>query len=183
MTRAEIFGANLKRILKEKGYTQKDAASLLNYSPASLSNIVNGQQEPTFEKIFEIADTLQISVLDLLGNNGYAPTEKFIIDRDFFEYRYNRALELLNAANVDAQKYGDNNFAISVPTTLPMQELPDGTLKFIPCINCAKINDEKSLVEIVELADKQAARQNIPFKAALSNILFDVKNTVTKLGK
>lgn len=95
-TRAQILGENLKKIIKAKGITRKQLADALDTGVDSIGNYINGKTSPPLDKIFEIADFLKVSVVDLTGNNGYAPTKINIdIDNQVFNYRFKRALKMI----------------------------------------------------------------------------------------
>lgn len=57
----------LKELLKEKGLTGKDLAENVNVTPASISNIVQGNSFPKPDLLLQIAETLDVDVRDLFN--------------------------------------------------------------------------------------------------------------------
>ncbi|MCY1375887.1 helix-turn-helix protein [compost metagenome] len=55
----------LKEVLTEKGMTGKDLADKIGVTPASVSNIVQGNSFPKPETLIAIASALDIDVKDL----------------------------------------------------------------------------------------------------------------------
>lgn len=72
---------DIKRVIKEKGWTlEKLAAEMKNrhggkgVTQSSVSQMLNGN--PTLDKLVEIADILEISVSELLGDKYVAKCPK-----------------------------------------------------------------------------------------------------------
>jgi len=55
----------IKELLKEKGVSQKDFMSKVGISQNYASNIMNGKQTPTIEKLKEFAEFLNVDIRDL----------------------------------------------------------------------------------------------------------------------
>ncbi|WP_298427382.1 helix-turn-helix transcriptional regulator [uncultured Kordia sp.] len=55
----------LKEVLKEKEITGKDLAEKVGVTPASISNIVQGNSFPKPELLVKIAKTLDVDIRDL----------------------------------------------------------------------------------------------------------------------
>ncbi len=55
----------LKEVLKEKEITGKDLAEKVGVTPASISNIVQGNSFPKPELLVKIANTLDVDIRDL----------------------------------------------------------------------------------------------------------------------
>ncbi len=55
----------LKEVLKEKEITGKDLAEKVGVTPASISNIVQGNSFPKPELLLKIANTLDVDIRDL----------------------------------------------------------------------------------------------------------------------
>ena len=62
----DIFGDNLKDLMEEKGYTQRDLAEATGLSEGAISSYVNKQKLPGVRAITNIAYELNISFDDLL---------------------------------------------------------------------------------------------------------------------
>jgi len=68
----------LKEILKEKGKTGKELAELVEVTPATISNIINGNHFPKPELLKQIALVLDVDIREL-----FIPTKEEKQDFDF----------------------------------------------------------------------------------------------------
>lgn len=62
-----IFGDNLKEVMDEQGYTQKDLAEATGLSEASISNYVNARKMPTIRAIINLSFELGIGFEDFIN--------------------------------------------------------------------------------------------------------------------
>lgn len=58
---------NLKRIRIEKGISQKQMADRLGFAQSNFNKIENGISELTVNRLFEIAQILDVPVIEILG--------------------------------------------------------------------------------------------------------------------
>lgn len=72
----EIFGKRVKNELKEQGKLQKDLCNYLNVKKSTLSEWLNGNNEPCMEYIVKIAIFLDVTTDYLLGLENYDGTRK-----------------------------------------------------------------------------------------------------------
>ena len=63
------FGETIKNLRKQKGYTQKRLAEVLNVSETAISKYENNVTIPPFETICKIAAWFNVSVDSLVGND------------------------------------------------------------------------------------------------------------------
>lgn len=63
------FSDNLKRLRKEKGYTQQELATLVNVSQGTIHFWENGRNFPNTLKIVNLLTIFQCSALDLMGDD------------------------------------------------------------------------------------------------------------------
>lgn len=75
---------NLKNILKEYDLLQKELADILNMSPQSISNYVNGRRTLSFEQSMKISKYLKVPIETLLENTNI----KVITEEDFQKIRF-----------------------------------------------------------------------------------------------
>jgi transcriptional regulator with XRE-family HTH domain len=61
-----LFGTNLRRIRKEKGFSQRELSSRCNIDNADISRMENGDINITLKTLQQLADAMDISVLELL---------------------------------------------------------------------------------------------------------------------
>ena len=66
-TKVEVFGTRIKQELKAKNKKQIDLAKHLNVQPSTLSEWLNGKNEPPMKTIVDIAVYLEVSTDYLLG--------------------------------------------------------------------------------------------------------------------
>jgi len=72
----------LKELLKEKGIKGKDLADKVEVTPASISNIVQGNSFPKPELLLDIAKVLNVDVRDLFNATKEVETENIYAFRD-----------------------------------------------------------------------------------------------------
>lgn len=61
-----LFGTNLRRIRKDKGFSQRELSSRCNIDNADISRMENGDINITLKTLQQLADAMDISVLELL---------------------------------------------------------------------------------------------------------------------
>jgi len=66
MDMRKLVGGNTARIRKEKGLTQEKLAELSGLSQQYLSDLENGKRNPTVVTLYELAQALGVSYLELL---------------------------------------------------------------------------------------------------------------------
>ncbi len=66
-TISKKLGANIRRVRLEKGFNQKDFCKKLGLDAAYLSNIENGNMNPTVSTVEKIAETLGVPAKELLN--------------------------------------------------------------------------------------------------------------------
>lgn len=62
----DIFGDNLRDILKEQNMPRRELAQVLGLSEATISNYINKKQMPTMEVIVNMAYELSMSIDELI---------------------------------------------------------------------------------------------------------------------
>lgn len=62
----DIFGDNLRDILKEQNMSRREFAQVLDLSEATISNYINKKQMPTMEVIVNMAYELSMSIDELI---------------------------------------------------------------------------------------------------------------------
>ena len=76
------FGDNLRRLLEDRGITQKKMAQDLNIAASTLGNYVRGLREPDFETFDRIAAYFNVSanyLLDYHCESGMSPIEEELL--------------------------------------------------------------------------------------------------------
>ena len=67
MDMRKLVGRNVARIRREKGLTQEEVEARSGFSQQYLSGLERGQRNPTVVTVFELAQALGVSHLDLLA--------------------------------------------------------------------------------------------------------------------
>ena len=62
------FGDNLRKLLNDRGITQKQLAMSLNIAASTLGNYIQDSREPDFETLKRLADFFDVSIDYLLGH-------------------------------------------------------------------------------------------------------------------
>ncbi len=65
MDNKKLLGKRLQELRKRKGFKQEQLAELCNVEPASISNIENGRNYPSFQTLENIIKFLDVSFLDV----------------------------------------------------------------------------------------------------------------------
>lgn len=66
MDMRKLVGRNFTRIRREKGFTQEQFSDLSGFSQAYISGLERGRRNPTVVTLYELAQALGVSHLDLL---------------------------------------------------------------------------------------------------------------------
>ena len=75
----EIFSANLKRYIKDGGYTQIEVAKAIGVNPQALNYWCSGRNLPRMDKVQKLADFFGIRKSDLVDRHDEV-TEETIYD-------------------------------------------------------------------------------------------------------
>ncbi len=65
-----LFGTNLRRIRKDKGFSQRELSSRCNIDNADISRMENGAINITLTTLQQLADAMDIAVWELLIPRG-----------------------------------------------------------------------------------------------------------------
>ncbi|MFC6761748.1 helix-turn-helix domain-containing protein [Sulfitobacter porphyrae] len=72
MTTAQALGARLRHLRKSKQMTLTDLGSLSGVSVSTISKIENGALSPTLDKVLRLAEGLELSIGQLIGDEQSA---------------------------------------------------------------------------------------------------------------
>lgn len=61
-----LFGTNLRRIRKEKGFSQRELSARCNIDNADISRMENGDINITLRTLHQLADAMDINPIELL---------------------------------------------------------------------------------------------------------------------
>jgi transcriptional regulator with XRE-family HTH domain len=68
--RAKLFGKQLARLRRAKGLKQHELAERIGSGPQYVSHIETGRNKPGFDNIFELAEELDVSPMELFYAAG-----------------------------------------------------------------------------------------------------------------
>ena len=168
-SRTQILGENLDRIRKEKGYSRKQLAEVLGVTDKTIGNYINGEKEPSFKKLFALADFLKVSVASLTGENNFSNNlpniEKLIKDK-IFEFRYHQAFSLAKAANYSLIEL-DGAIFITVTVNRKIKD-DDGNFKVSEVTSQFKFENKYAFINAMEKAVTLAACGDFTFQDAFN---------------
>lgn len=75
-----VIGSRIRHYRLERGITQEVLAFQVNSSAAYISRIERGQKKPSLEKLFEIAEVLNVTINDFVYISP--PSEYAFFDND-----------------------------------------------------------------------------------------------------
>ena len=174
-TRAQILGENLERIRKEKGYSRKQLADIIGITEIAFGTYERGIRLAPLDKIFELAKFLNVSIIDLTGENPNV--EKNII----FDYRYKRAVDITSTdIFFPTTELENGNISVYIPAKVIRND--DGALSFFADESGAvgytvNFKDKKIFVDSVEKAEKSAIVNHMTFYQALKNLVENIMKT------
>lgn len=173
-TRAQILGENLERIRKEKGVTRKQLAAALGVSEKTIGNYANGEKEPSFEKLFSLADFLEVSVASIIGENDFADNVPNV-DKKIFEYRLQRAYQIArdfldSVANQKPNFDKEGRIVIYSPQKIQFDK--NGVISYAGNYNSVTFKTAEDFVEVMERAENDALQRQVPINLAFRHIVF-----------
>lgn len=76
-----MIGDNIKRLMKENGYTQKQLAIRSGCTESAISKYANNEREPSIKALKNLAIALGVTVDELLGNATLDVVPREEVDR------------------------------------------------------------------------------------------------------
>lgn len=65
---SEVIASNLRRLMQQRSWQQRDLAEAAGLSEASVCRILSGRQDnPTVQTLRSLAQALNVNIIDLLG--------------------------------------------------------------------------------------------------------------------
>lgn len=168
---SDKIGNMILKFRKEKGLKQKELAEIAGINRMSIGNYERGTRTPSAEVLNKIADALEVSINDLLGNSEQPiefdiakilsaesweeATSLFTTDQQSaFKTMYNRALH--NIGVIDGLKFGDmhssfiDELYLSVSFTEILKNFNDEIQSFIDSEKSGYTPDEfNSSIEVI----------------------------------
>lgn len=75
MDMRKLVGRNFARLRREKGLTQEQVEGLSGFSQQYLSDLERGKRNPTIVSLYELAQALGVSHVDLVRPDDGAPSD------------------------------------------------------------------------------------------------------------
>ncbi|MEZ3426434.1 MAG: helix-turn-helix domain-containing protein [Lachnospiraceae bacterium] len=130
------IGDKIKKYRREKGYSQKEFANLVEIPYTTYSNYENNNREPNKKQIDKIVEALEIKVADLMGISDYLDEVESDIKRttSFYDYLGLLGYEIGQGEHTDYQihiKETDTYIELSSDDIELLKELEDSTNKDI----------------------------------------------------
>lgn len=162
---AKSFGKNLERIRKEQEKSRNELAAAIGVNETSFGAYCVGRHIPSIEKILKLAEILDCSITDLLGDNPA------VADRKIWEYRKKRAEKIISAANYEIEI--DKKITI---TSKHRANSEHQLLKILPkCI--FHFETYQDFIEVVEEIEVESVKLNIGFIELLEKADINCEST------
>lgn len=175
-SRATILGENLKRIRKEKNISRQELASKTGIASNMIGEYETGRKLPPLDKIFILADSLDVATTDITGENKKA------VDKKVFEYRFERAKKMLEfldgftgIVGYDPLKINDTgNITINTNEKITY-DANTGGFSYGGAGHSITFRNAEIFVDIMEQAEQRALYRQIPFNQALIELVAEAK--------
>ena len=169
-SRAEILGENLKRVREEKGVSRKQLAEILSVGVDSVGLYERGERLPPLDKIFDMANFLQVSVTSLTGDNDYNHVFPVIpdIDKEIFKYRFERALQMatdLLDSSLVPKIADDGSIIVYSPEKIKYDSI-NSVVSYYGGYNAIAFKNAEDFVNVMERAEHRALYSRIEFNQA-----------------
>ncbi len=73
------YRANIKKLLDIKGWTQSELSNRTCLTPAAISQIINGQREPSLSSLIKLSYALEVTIGDLI-NGEFKQAREFTFE-------------------------------------------------------------------------------------------------------
>ena len=159
-SRAQILGENLERIRKAKGYSRKQFAEMFGAGVDLIGLYENGKRLPPLDKIFRLANLLDVSITDLTGDNPNAEINK----------RYQKALDIAELIFIFEPKI-DEDGRITVYSSTKTEYNTDGSVSHFHGYNAIAFKNKEDFINVMEQAERIALYKS--FNEAFRDIVFE----------
>lgn len=159
------FSDNLSLIRHKKKITRKQLADALQMTEIAFGNYERGRI-PTIDKIFAIAEKLECSITDLLGDTTFGKREKS------FNQRFDRARQILENTSCSFEENDEGKITVDIGKG-GMKYIDDnGTVIPVTKAGILKIvfGNRETFVDSVESAEINALVKDYAFQNALVNL-------------
>ena len=158
----DIIGENLEKIRKSKGFSRKELAEIAGVTDAVIASYECAIRLPPLDKLFAIADALQISIVELTGENS--------VKSNHLDYRFRRATKLANLANYSVYPMKDATVELELPSDWKESKTEKFFSKWTRTISFKSSED---FVGLMEMAQEKAITEDTTFDNAFRKIITD----------
>lgn len=109
-------GENIKKYRLANGLTQKQLGNMLGLAEITVRQYENNKREPSFERLYQIADMLNISVTDLMNKEEYNIAYENAFNKSFDKMIFNIMKTFFSIDNYILKK--EKNFTYSLYETI-----------------------------------------------------------------
>lgn len=173
---AKNFGENLKRIRMAKNISRKELAAAVGTTENICGKYERAESSPPYDKLFLIAEKLDCSIVDLLGDIDSAK------DRKVFEYRLQKAIDMAKSLRCEVAFLSDDKISVTLPPSFTVE---NGTLfgKNVEVnydISFAPItfDNAKVFISVMESIEKSALLENNFFLKKFQEIFFKTNRNI-----
>lgn len=190
-SRAQILAENLSNIRQQKKISRKALAAAVGVNEVSYGKYERAESSPSYDKLFVIAEKLDCSIADLLGEN---PNVK---DRQIFKYRLQKAIDTAKILRCEISFLADGKVSLILPPSISIENAPihfknkDGDLikkgkfevnydiSFAPIV----FDDSKVFVSVMEDIEKSALLENNFFLKKFQDTFFKTNRRIKETNK
>ncbi len=151
------FGANLKLLLENSGYTREEFCELIDISPASLANYVNGKTLPPVDKLIFIARMFKVELQDLIQSDiETVMTGPSRISRDSYNYPYycgSFAIHYFDTSQASGHEYRSNDQSVNSGVLVIKREVNTLGSESYPAL-CVMGISMRNVAEVKGLIDR-----------------------------
>ena len=160
-TIAQTLGENLRYIRESRGVTRKQLAEAVGIAVESIGGYEIGKRLAPLDKIFDIANFFNVSIVELTGDTPFTESKKF------FEYRLQRAINIAFRLGFSATRC-DNDTVILIPI-----ERMKGSDIILGADHSFNFQSSKDFIVFVEDIEEQAITRGVTFESLFRKALQD----------
>ena len=105
-------GENIKKYRLANGLTQKQLGNMLGLAEITIRQYENNKREPSFERLYQIADILNISITDLMNKEEYNIAYEEAFNKSFDKMIFNTMRTFFSIDNYILEKEKDLTYSL-----------------------------------------------------------------------
>lgn len=116
------IGENIKKYREKKGLTQKELGAALGLAEITIRQYENNKREPKYERLYVIADVLNVSITDLMSKEAFNTAHNLSVNKSFDEYYYHKMEAFFSLSCYKLKKNNKSSFAIYETSSIDDKE-------------------------------------------------------------